>query len=240
MVGFNIEQLLTFPVKDPESRNNFFIGTLIYLAGFIIPILPMFVATGGVVKVMRKALRGEEPRMPSWEDWNSMFKDGGILYGVSLIYSIPLLILMIPILLGIIFLPYWNTTQSGSNEILPWVTFFTPGLIMLFFIPASIAIGFLTPIATTHVIARDNFAAGFRFREWWQVLRANPAGFILAYIASITVSTGLIIVVQFAMMTIVLICVLPLIMPAITLYSMLVMYTAYAQAYVDGRNLLTP
>jgi hypothetical protein len=45
-------------------------------------------------------------------------------------------------------------------------------------------------------------------------------------------------IVQIAMITIVLICLLPLVMPAISMYITLVMYTAYAQAYKDGRDKL--
>ena len=64
-------------------------------------------------------------------------------------------------------------------------------------------------------------------------------GFVLAYLVSMVAGFVLTFIVQIAMITIVLICVLPFIMPAITFYITLVMYAAFAQAYKDGKDRLT-
>jgi hypothetical protein len=43
---------------------------------------------------------------------------------------------------------------------------------------------------------------------------------------------------QIIFVTVVLICLLPLVMPAISMYSAVIQYVAYAKAYKDGRDKL--
>jgi hypothetical protein len=105
-------------------------------------------------------------------------------------------------------------------------------------LPVSLVIGVLLPIAEVHVVEKGEFAAGFRFREWWAIFKANWSGFLLALAISYAASFALTLIVQFAMLTLVLICLLPFITPAIALYLSLVMYTAFAQAYKVGRDKL--
>jgi hypothetical protein len=37
LANFDLNHLLTFPIKDDQARKQFLIGTLVYLAGFIVP-----------------------------------------------------------------------------------------------------------------------------------------------------------------------------------------------------------
>lgn len=46
LANYDLMHLLTFPIKDDVVRKQFLIGTLVYLAGFIVPILPLFFVTG--------------------------------------------------------------------------------------------------------------------------------------------------------------------------------------------------
>ena len=39
--NFDVNHLLTFPLKDTEARKQFLIGTLVYLTAFLVPILPI-------------------------------------------------------------------------------------------------------------------------------------------------------------------------------------------------------
>jgi len=95
--GFNLSEIIMFPIKDAEARKYLFIGALISLAGFIIPVLPFFVLMGYSVLIARQVLRGESPRMIAWEDWGDMFKNGAKLFGLRMIYSLPIIILVIPV-----------------------------------------------------------------------------------------------------------------------------------------------
>jgi hypothetical protein len=234
--NLNIEHILTFPFKETESRKNFLIGTLIYLASFVIPILPLILVMGYIARIMRQVFNGEEPRMPAWDNWESMLKDGVYLFSVRLVYMIPLFAVMIPFFIGFWFLPLWLSSNSGMGDEFTALLFPLMGLFMLVFIPLSLALSLIVPAAEVHTIAHNDFAAGFRVREWWPIFRANWGGFIVAYLVSMVAGFALTLIVQIAMVTIVLICILPIVMPAISMYITLVMYTAFANAYKDGKD----
>jgi hypothetical protein len=87
-------------------------------------------------------------------------------------------------------------------------------------------------------VDQESFAAGFRFSEWWKILRANLGGFIAAFVIFYFLTMALTLVMQLAMATLILICLMPIFMPFITVYSSLVMYTAFAQAYKTGKDKL--
>ncbi len=236
--NFNIEQILAFPFKETESRKNFLIGTLVYFASFIIPILPLIFGMGYIARIMRQVFNGEAPHMPAWDDWEAMLKDGLYLFGIRIVYTLPLIIILLPLFFGMMFLPIWLNSNPGSNNSLVLLPFLFFGIAMIFIFPFSLALGLIVPTAELHTIAHNDFAAGFRIREWWPIFRANWSGFVLAYLVSMVASFVLAFLVQVAMITIVLICVLPFIMPAITFYITLVMYTAFAQAYKGGKDRL--
>lgn len=236
--NFNIEHILTFPFKEPESRKNFLIGTLVYFASFIVPIVPLILAMGYMARIMRMVFNGEPARMPNWDDWESMLKDGLYIFGVRLVYMLPLFVVMVPLFFGMTLLPLWLESNRGASEEFFLLLFPLMGIFMLILIPASLALGVIVPAAESHTVAESDFAAGLRFREWWPIFRANWGGFLLAFLISMVASFVLAFIVQIAMITIILICVLPFAMPAISFYLILVMYAAFAQAYKDGKDRL--
>jgi hypothetical protein len=230
----DINHLLVFSVKDAEARKHFLIGTLVYLLAFIIPILPLLVITGYMVRIVRQVLRGEKPHMEAWDNWQEMFLDGARLFVIRLVYMLPFFILFIPFFLGMFAFPF--LIESG-NENLEKIAIFFPLLFMAVFMlimPLSIAVGLLIPVAEIHSVAENEIAAGFQIRAWWAIFRKNWGGFLLAFVISYAVSFVLMLITQFAMITIVLICALPVIMPAISLYIMLVTFTAFALVYKSG------
>jgi hypothetical protein len=236
--NFDLNHLLTFPIKEPEARKQFLIGTLVFLASFVIPILPVLLATGYVMRIMRQVLKGEQAHMVEWDEWTEMFTDGARLFGVRLVFMLPIFLLMCP-LMGFNFaLPFIMESASQNAD---WIVLLFPLILGLFFLlimPLSIAIGVILPVAEVHVTEKGEFAAGFRFREWWAIFRANWPGFLLALVITYASSFALALIVQFAMLTLVLICLVPFIFPAIAMYTSLVMYTAFAQAYKIGKERL--
>jgi hypothetical protein len=238
LANFDLNHLLTFPIKETGARQNFLIGALVYLSAFFIPILPVILVTGYLMRILRQVLRGEQPHMVAWDEWSEMFTDGAKLFGVRLVFLLPLFLLLCP-LMGLSFaFPF---LLENTDRVPEWIALLFPLLMGAFFLlimPLSIVLGLILPVAEIHVTEKGEFAAGFRFHEWWPIFRANLGGFLLALAISYAISFALTLIVQFAMLTLVLICLLPLILPAIGMYMMLVMYTAFAQAYQEGRNRL--
>jgi hypothetical protein len=105
-------------------------------------------------------------------------------------------------------------------------------------IPVSFVLAFIIPAAEMYMVEKGEFSAGFRIREWWPILRANIGGFVAAvaifYIATMIMSFAI----QIIGATLIFACLLPFLLPAITMYSTLIMYTTIAQAYKAGKEKL--
>lgn len=237
--GFDLKEIFFFPFKDEAARKNLLIGTLIFLIGMIIPVLPVILITGYAVQVSKRVLNGESLQMPSWEDWSSLFKDGLKLFAIRMIYSLPLLIIAIPLMLSLIGLPIFLETAEGQNQDALFAIFMVVimgGLCIL--IPLSLPLAVIIPAAEMHAIEQDNFSAAFQFKNWWQVLRANLGGFIVAFVIYYLATFAMTFVVQIVMATVVLACLLIVLLPGVSVYAMLIMYATIAIAYRDGRTKL--
>src|SRR5215207_779984 len=225
LFGFNLSDLFIFPFRDSESRKHFLVGCLIYLAGFVIPILPWLIASGYNAILMRQILNGEKPHLVPWGNWEALLKDGAKLFGIRLVYSSPLLLLMIPIILLSFSFPFFSVlAQNGDSQNFgaAYVTFILliTGISLLI-MPLSLAIGLILPAAEVHVIAKDDFMAGFQVKEWWPIFKKNWGGFVVA----LAILYGLMMVTSFGMqilfMTLIQICLLPILLPAISMNSMI-------------------
>ena len=104
------------------------------------------------------------------------------------------------------------------------------GVGMLF----SIILWVFLPPALAHVVAKDSFAAGFQFRDWWKIFKANIGGFILSMVIAGGLYMGLMLVMQIIYMTIILCILLPFLIAFISAYLAIIIFTLFAQAYRDG------
>jgi hypothetical protein len=238
LANFDLNHLLTFPIKEKEDRKQFLIGALVYLSSFIIPLLPLILVTGYAARIIRQILAGEQPRMVAWDDWGGMLTDGARIFGVRLVIMLPFLLLMCPFM-GLSFaLPFLMENASSDLE---WLVILIPVFFIgafLILVPLILIASFVLPAAEIHVVEKNEFGAAFRVREWWPVFRANLGGFLLALAITYAISFAMSIIMQFAMLTFVLICLLPFFIPVTGVYMMLVLYAAFAQAYKGGLDRL--
>lgn len=234
--GYDLKEIFTFPFKDADARKYLLVGGLISVAGFFIPILPYLLLYGYAVIIARQVLKGEEPHMVPWEDWGEMLKEGAKLFGVRVVFSLPILIFAIPLMIGGIAMPIIvETMDSGSTD--TFIALFTIIMMgsMCIIIPLSIPLTVVIPAAEMHVVENNDFAAAFRFKEWWPILRANLGGFIVAFGIYYIVSMALAIVMQILIATLIFACLLFILIPAMTIYITLIMYVTSAIAYRDGK-----
>lgn len=237
--GYDLKEIFTFPFKDADARKHLLVGCLISAAALFIPILPYLVLIGYSAIIARQVLKGEEPHMVAWDDWGTMFKDGAKLLGIRLIFSLPILILVMPLIAGGVAMPFLaEGMNSESLDI--FLAVFTAIMIgsMCLLIPISLPLAVLIPAAEMHMIEKDDFAAGFRFKEWWPILRANLGGFILAFGIYYAASMILAFLIQILAATIIFACLLIILLPATTMYISLIMYTTTSIAYKDGKAKL--
>jgi hypothetical protein len=243
LFGFNLNHLFIFPFQDSEARKHFLVGCLIYLAGFFIPILPWLFVTGYNAILIRQVLSGEKPHLVPWENWEALLKDGARLFGIRLAYSSPLLILILPLFLVLFAIPFLQifgqNSDSYSFGILSLLFVFVTTGISLLIMPLSLAIGLIVPAAEVHMIAKDNFTAGFQMKEWWPIFKKNWGGFVVAMAIVYALLMVMSFVMQMMFITLILICLLPIFMPAVSMYYSVIQYVAFAQAYKDGHDGLS-
>ena len=243
----NFQETLLFPVRDAESRKQFLIACAVMLATFIIPILPLILLTGYTTKIMRQIIHEKKaPSMPEWQgsDWSEMFMDGLRLYGAQLVLTLPLLILMgcgmISIFAGSA--GFAALADEGSRSLAPigGLLFILGILIFSLFGILAWPYGVILAAVQAHVAARRSFSAAFEFKEWWAVFRQAIGPFILAYVMIMAASFLFAFVIQIAMLTIVLICIVPFLMIPYSVYLLLITNTLYSQAYVSGQAGIQP
>ncbi|PIU41890.1 MAG: hypothetical protein COS99_03060 [Candidatus Omnitrophica bacterium CG07_land_8_20_14_0_80_42_15] len=94
----DIENVFKFAFKD----KNWIIKMLI---GGVLAIIPVvnFIVFGYVLKVLKDAKEGKEARLPEWEDFGALFKDGLTVFIIVLAYALIICIIwLIGILISII------------------------------------------------------------------------------------------------------------------------------------------
>lgn len=243
LLGFDLSHLFLFPIQDEESRKHFLIGCLVCLAGFVIPILPWLVAAGYSTILIRQVLNGEKPHLVPWENWEKLFRDGAMLFGIRLVYSIPLFLLILPFFLMFLTTPFLPVLlQDGNIEHIGtlWPLFvLIIGTTSLLIMPVSLATGLIVPAAEIHAVDQDEFAAGFRIREWWPIFKKNWGGFVVALAIFYVFSMIATLAMQFMMFTMILGCLLPLLLPVLSMYYSLIQYSTFAQAYKEGKDKLS-
>jgi hypothetical protein len=237
--GIDLNQTFSFPFKDAEARKHFLIGCLVSLTTIIIPILPFFVLYGYAIRIVKQIMNNETPHMVAWDDWGGMFKDGAKMFGIRIIYSIPIMILAIPLFISMFAMPIFmsDISNSQADTLFPIFMLIVFGTLCVL-IPISLPLSVIIPGAEMYVVDKDEFAAGFRIREWWPILRANLSGFIAAFAIFYLATMVMSLAIQIIGATLIFACLLPFLLPVITMYTTLIMYTTIAQAYKVGREKL--
>lgn len=246
----NLKALLAFPFQDDNWKTKFLVGSLIVLAGFVIPLLPFFFLYGYMMQIMQRIIVEKgKPHLPAWDDWGKLFIDGLKLLGAAMIYMLPVILLFM-VGFFIMFLPMLGIPIAavGGEEnpevagaafgILTVVSMM--GYFLLFGIGMilALAIGVVLPAVLGHVVATDDFGAAFRFKEWWAIFRANLGGFLLAYLILIMVSMVVNSVLTLLYCTVVLCCIVPFLTAPVTFYLAAIAGALFGQAYKDGVQTL--
>ena len=238
-----LQTILLYPIKDAAARKNFLIAAALMFANFIIPILPMFLLMGYVARIMRQVIdEKHEPFMPEWDDWNAFLTDGLRMWGFRMVVSLPLLGLMFGGMGFFFIFMIIGASTTHSDTVSPFLfagpLVFT--MVMAVFMLLAIPLGVVSMVGSTHVVAKRSLSAGFDFKEWWPIFRNNLGTFIVYYLIAMAVSYVLVFATQILFLTIILICLVPFIFPALMAYMILIQDVLFAYAYAQGRDVLTP
>ena len=237
----NLQEILLFPVRDAEARKQFLFACLVALAGFIIPIVPMIFLTGYSAKIMRQIIEERKsPSMPDWQtsDWSEMFMDGLRIYGAQFVLMLPIIIIMgigfVSMISGSIAASV-SLNDNGQSFAPIGISVFMLGfLFIMLFSVLAIPYGVIVSAVVPHVATTRSFESAFHFKNWWSIFRKGLGQFLLAYVITLAISWVLMFVIQFAIITIVLLCIVPFLMIPYVAYNILLKNALFAQAYTSG------
>jgi hypothetical protein len=168
--------------EDQKWTNKLLIGMLVS----IVPIVN-FALLGWVVDIMRNVSQRQATPLPEWDNFGDKFVKGAMLFVVSLIYSLPALLISCPVL----FLPLTRGTLGGEGqEALTGMFVGTTALLTCAISVFALLISFLMPAVFLNFARKGTFAAGFEFGEIWRIMSRNLSDYIVAWLIIIVVSIG--------------------------------------------------
>ena len=164
----------TFVFDDPEWVPKVLIGGLFVLASFVI--VGIFFLLGYMARLMRNVIAGVPRPLPAWDDLGEYFNEGLRLFGVSLVYTLPVVILAIAV--GI---PA-GIMSGVDDEMARNLGGCALGSIWCLLVPASFAIMLFLPAALLWAVTQQRFAAAFEFGEIWSFIKSNIGNYLLAIV----------------------------------------------------------
>jgi hypothetical protein len=234
----SLSDLFVFPFRGKDWAMKLLIAVALSVLGALLLFIPSVFVFGYLARLMRRVIAGHPPELPAWEEWWELFASGLKVTAAGLIYSLPSL-MFIGIGYTAMLLPSFAplVEQPGSGEDLAvllvsgmFAGWCALGVGVLFWLAAL----FVLPVAIAHLVARDSFMAAFSVRELWQVLRANLAGFLVAFLLVLGLFGLMYFAYTILFLTIVLCILAPLVLVVFSVYQLLVGGALYADAYREA------
>jgi hypothetical protein len=233
-----VKKAFVFVFEDENSALKLLVAGGLLLANIVIPLIPMIIVLGYSVVIMKQVIEdGSDPSLPEWEDWGDLMLKGLRVLGLNIIPAIPIFFLVIfTIGLNFASVAMLNGLPSDSPLTIFSVLVSGVGIFMtigfiLFFSILGFLWSILYPVILGYVVDEERFGAVFSVGAWWRIFKSDPAGFLFVFFIVLVANSVLAIVSQFAIATIVLICLLPIAFAVFMPYIILVSNTLYAQAY---------
>jgi hypothetical protein len=171
---FDFAKPFTYVFEDPRWMQKILMGGLFYLAGFLL--IGWFFIFGYVAQVTRNIIAGVERPLPEWEDLGGFFNEGARLFGVLMVYILPLIALFLCFMIpaGIL--------GAFENEPMQALGSGVAGCLSCLMVPISIAMMFFIPASLLFAVVEQRFSAAFEFSRIWTFIRANVGNYLLAVV----------------------------------------------------------
>lgn len=245
----SLKKLFRFPFEAPKWASRFLVGAVLFLANYVVPIIPGIFVSGYLVRVLRQSVSGEDPQLPAWEEWGDLFKDGFFVTIISFVYFLPGMVVSI----GGMLLYYVATfavplvaALGGEAEqvgvMIPLLLLVS--MVILF---VSMFVGMVLtilgavamPLATAHYVAEGSLGAAFRLRAWWRILRADSLSYLISWVVVAGLMMLLYMTSILAYSTLILCCLIPFLMAPAMLYLGLVGAALFGQTYRENAAAVT-
>ncbi|MDX1582784.1 MAG: DUF4013 domain-containing protein [Thermoanaerobaculia bacterium] len=168
---FDLGKAFTFAFQDPRWLEKILIGGLFWIATFLI--VGWFFIFGYMARLVRGIVAGVDDRLPEWNDLGEMFTEGLKLCIVAIVWYIPIILVMAPLLVwAIIF------DEMGS----PHLSEMFAGCMVLIIVPLALVISFVLPAALVRAAIYRTVGAGLAIGPVFAFVRDNFVNFLLSFI----------------------------------------------------------
>lgn len=176
----DVGKSIGYVFEDPKWTNKLLLSVVVA----IIPIVN-FAYLGYLTIIMRNVFDHNPQPLPEWDNFADKFVRGAILFLASLIYSLPLLLLLCPL----VFLPFLRSGAEGRSAvtgifagsmILVSCGLMIYGLILSFFVPAI----------NLNFARKNTFGACFEFSEIWRIMSKNLGDYSVAWLITIVIGVA--------------------------------------------------
>jgi hypothetical protein len=225
-----LQEVFSFPFRDPDWKKKLALSALMVLLGIFL--VPMIFFWGYYYRLMQGIIVNKKlASLPKWDDWGALFTDGVKVFFINLLGSLPAIAIVVFSFI-IIMSPELVQPNGDETLLLLFPVFGLSGMGIVTILSLSMQV--FVPIAISHMVAKNEFAAAFRIKEWWSIFRANLSGFVLAFLILLGVNMMIGVATQILFITIILICIFPLVSSAISAYTLLIKGALYAQVYREA------
>lgn len=182
----NIGKAFTFAFEDKDWLKKIGIAGLVML----IPLIGQITVMGWALEVTRRVINRETETLPDWSAFGDYLVKGLKLFVISLVYSLPIILLSLCVNLPLSF--FQDSSDQTTITTIMAISICVNCVVAVF----AFALAFVLPAAFGKFAATDELGAAFRFKEVFGLVRAAPGAYLLALVgalaASVVASLGLI------------------------------------------------
>jgi hypothetical protein len=174
----------TFLTEDPEWIKKVLLGGLFVLLCAVLVGIPFLLGYWG--RTLKRAVAGDRPPLPDWDDLGGLFSEGLPLLGVYLVYTLGILA-AVAALGCVILIPLGALGQLAHARRGPEVVLGAlGGLGMLalyaFIMVVSLALAVYLPAALVRTAVRGSVSDGLDWRANLAFIRANLGNYALSLV----------------------------------------------------------
>ncbi|MGD2105303.1 MAG: DUF4013 domain-containing protein [Anaerolineae bacterium] len=181
----NFGEAIAFLFDDEEWPGKLLVGAVITL----IPIFGGAAVTGYAIALLRNVEADRERPMPSWDRLGEYFVDGLLFWVATLIYSIPLLILICPLALVWVLPAFAGDNQDLTAVLASLAGIFSVGLGCLGLL-YGLVLWVLTPVLQIRYAETGKLGACLDFGDVFRFLLDNAGSILIAQVLVWAASTA--------------------------------------------------
>jgi Protein of unknown function (DUF4013) len=182
----NLEKAFKYPFEDKQWAGKIGMSALIS----IVPILNI-AWLGYIIQIIRQVIKGDPLPLPGWDDLGKKFMDGLLLFLATLVYALPV-ILLIGVPLAIIVPASFAgsfSTQDMFTTILAaaGVVFLGLACVLVLY---GLALSVAFPAIYVQYAHKGTFASCFAFKDIFALIKKNAGAYFTAWGVYLGISIG--------------------------------------------------